>query len=84
MLSRMRLAGSAVVLFALACNVPAATPTRTETETPQPPAQAAEPGLPQLGTSAPSFSLTTLDGTTVALADAVAKGPVVLVFGSFT
>lgn len=83
MLARMRIAVS-VVLLALACNVPAATPTAPETKTPQPPAQAAEPGLPLVGTLAPSFSLGTLDGTTVTLEEAIAKGPVVLVFGSFT
>src|SRR5690349_14679654 len=39
---------------------------------------------PAPGDVAPPFELATLDGKTVRLADAVARGPVVLVFGSFS
>ncbi len=39
---------------------------------------------PKVGDSAPSFELKTLDGTAVSLAEATARGHVVLVFGSFS
>jgi hypothetical protein len=39
---------------------------------------------PRAGEAAPAFELADLDGHVVRLADAVARGPVVLVFGSFT
>ena len=39
---------------------------------------------PRVGDVAPAFALQDLDGKTVTLSDATARGPVVLVFGSFT
>ncbi len=39
---------------------------------------------PRVGETAPPFALNDLDGKTVALADATAKGPVVVVSGSFS
>ena len=39
---------------------------------------------PSVGEVAPAFALRDLDGATVRLSDATARGPVVLVFGSFT
>ena len=39
---------------------------------------------PEVGDRAPDFALRDVDGTTVRLSDATARGPVVLVFGSFT
>ena len=39
---------------------------------------------PTVGEVAPDFALRDLDGATVRLSDATARGPVVLVFGSFS
>lgn len=39
---------------------------------------------PKVGDPAPAFELRDLDGATVRLSDATARGPVVIVFGSFT
>jgi hypothetical protein len=39
---------------------------------------------PRVGDVAPAFELQDLDGKRVSLASAVARGPVVLVFGSFS
>jgi hypothetical protein len=39
---------------------------------------------PRVGELAPAFELRDLDGATVRLSDATARGPVVLVFGSFS
>ena len=39
---------------------------------------------PKIGDPAPGFELRDLDGATVRLSDATARGPVVIVFGSFT
>ncbi len=39
---------------------------------------------PKVGDAAPGFELRDLDGATVRLSDATARGPVVLVFGSFS
>lgn len=39
---------------------------------------------PKAGELAPPFELTDTDGALVKLSDATARGPVVLVFGSFT
>ena len=39
---------------------------------------------PKVGELAPAFELADANGTRVKLADAVARGPVVLVWGSFT
>lgn len=39
---------------------------------------------PKVGDPAPGFELKTLDGTAVSLAEATARGHVVLVFGSFS
>jgi hypothetical protein len=39
---------------------------------------------PRVGEQAPGFSLHTADGGTVRLSDACRRGPVVLVFGSFS
>ena len=39
---------------------------------------------PKVGDRAPDFALRDVDGATVRLSDATARGPVVLVFGSFT
>jgi peroxiredoxin len=71
-----------VLVFSLGCTAPSAT---TVTHTPsEPAAESTEPEMPKVGAQAPDFALTTVDGKTVALAEAVARGPVVLVFGSFT
>lgn len=81
----MRIGVSALVVLSVACHAPVTTTTATPTPvtstsaTPE-----AEPAMPRVGDVAPDFQLTTLEGTSVALKDAVAKGPVVLVFGSFT
>ena len=69
----------------LALSIGCAAPTTTATHAPaEPVVNRAEPEMPEVGAQAPDFALTTIDGKTVALADAVARGPVVLVFGSFT
>jgi peroxiredoxin len=39
---------------------------------------------PEVGKTAPDFTLKTLDGETFKLSAAYAKGPVVIEFGSFT
>ena len=71
-----------VVLLALACDRPAprapATPTAADTE----PAPAVEPEVsPSKQTDrAPLFELPTASGEPFALADALPRGPVVLVF----
>ncbi len=39
---------------------------------------------PKVGELAPAFELVDTDGNVVKLSDATARGPVVLVFGSFT
>ncbi|HTJ46542.1 MAG TPA: hypothetical protein VL463_30760 [Kofleriaceae bacterium] len=39
---------------------------------------------PKVGEQAPAFELRDLDGATVRLSDATARGPVVIVFGSFS
>jgi hypothetical protein len=39
---------------------------------------------PRVGERAPDFALTDVEGKTVKLAEAIARGPVVLVWGSFT
>ena len=39
---------------------------------------------PRQGDAAPDFALRDLDGATVRLSDRAARGPVVLVFGSFS
>jgi hypothetical protein len=78
----MRIGVWSLLVLSLGCAAPTApTPTATPTE---PAEEAAEPEMPKVGAQAPDFALTTVDGKTVELAEAVARGPVVLVFGSFT
>jgi hypothetical protein len=67
-----------LILLALGCRPRADEPTSP------PPSSTPAPALPQVGARAPDFVLRSIDGETVALADALAQGPVVLVFGSFT
>ena len=43
-----------------------------------------EATAPKAGDLAPDFALADVDGRTVTLSEATARGPVVLVFGSFT
>jgi hypothetical protein len=45
---------------------------------------AVEPTMPEVGLPAPAFALTDTDGTLLDLQQACERGPVVLVFGSFT
>jgi hypothetical protein len=64
-----------VALFACACGS-----SQPQAAAPDDFASAA----PRVGDPAPGFELRDLDGATVRLSDATARGPVVLVFGSFS
>lgn len=76
----MRTTSSFFVLLALACQ-----PRADERASTPPAARETEvPSFPRVGDVAPDFVLFTSTGERVALADATALGPVVLVFGSFT
>ena len=51
---------------------------------PASPFEAFDTSAPKPGELAPDFTLADADGKTVELSEAVARGPVVLVWGSFT
>jgi hypothetical protein len=67
----------ALLLFACACG------SSAQQQAPAAPDDFASMA-PHVGDPAPDFALRDLDGATVRLSDATARGPVVLVFGSFS
>ena len=71
-----------VLLIAIGCSSshdPAPAPTP-----PSSPFAVFDTAAPRVGELAPDFTLADPDGRVVKLGDAVARGPVVLVWGSFT
>jgi hypothetical protein len=73
-----------LALLLFACRPSASEPPREPAAATPASPPAAALALPRPGARAPDFSLRATDGTTVRLAEALASGPVVLVFGSFT
>lgn len=81
----------ALVAVLVACHpasqtaAPASTTTPVATAEPAPTTtESSEQKFPAKGEPAPAFSLTAIDGSKITLAEAHAKGPVVVVFASFT
>ena len=73
-----------LLLFAVACRLPSIEPSSAPTPAGSASTSPSAPAFPEPNTRAPDFTLVAADGTSTALADLVSRGPVVIVFGSFT
>ena len=83
-----RLAAVAALLLCAACSRDSKAPPPAHDAAAARPAgspfETFETTAPRPGDVAPDFALVDTEGQTVELSDATARGPVVLVFGSFT
>ena len=80
-IQRLALGWAAIGVFACGATSPPAPATRTARSSPF---EAFATTSPRPGEPAPGFELRDLDGNVVKLVEATARGPVVLVWGSFT
>jgi cytochrome oxidase Cu insertion factor (SCO1/SenC/PrrC family) len=68
------------IVVLASCSAPATTPAKPAGS----PFESFATTAPMIGGPAPDFTLTDSDGARVRLSEATARGPVVLVWGSFT